>query len=42
MQLVIRPNGTLRCLYDETLDLHAFGHPVINRASHVEPDADGR
>lgn len=38
MQIVIKPNGTLRCLYDEALDLHALGRPVIARGSHVEPD----
>ena len=38
MQLVIAPDGTLRCLYSELLDLHALGHPTITRASHVEPD----
>ena len=31
MQLIIAPDGTVRCLYDE----------VIRRASHVEPDAGG-
>jgi len=42
MQIVIEPNGTLRCIYDEGIDLAAFGRPVIRRASHVEPDADGQ
>lgn len=41
MQLVIMPNGLLRCLYSETLDLHAFGRPKIARASQVEPDEQG-
>lgn len=38
MELVILPNGTIRCLYDETLDLRALGRPAVTRASHVEPD----
>lgn len=42
MQLVITPTGTIRCLYDEAIDLHAFGQPVISRGSRVEPTADGQ
>jgi hypothetical protein len=42
MQLVIEPAGTVRCLYAEKLDLHALGRPSIRRASHVEPDRQGR
>jgi len=42
MQLLIDPGGTVRCLYDETLDLHALGSPAIRRGSHVEPDRQGR
>ena len=42
MQLVITPTGTIRCLYDESLDLHAFGQPNIQRGSRVEPINDGR
>jgi hypothetical protein len=42
MQLVVRPGGTLRCLYDEAIDLHALGSLSIERASHVEPDQHGR
>ena len=42
MQLVITPSGIIRCLYDESLDLHAFGQPNIQRGSHVEPTADGQ
>ena len=41
MQLVILPDGTARCLYDEAIDLTALGQPSITRASHVEPDQDG-
>lgn len=42
MILVIDPQGTISCLYDEAIDLHALGQPIITRASHVEPDADGQ
>jgi hypothetical protein len=42
MQIIISPGGTLRCVYDEAIDLAALGTPVITRASHVEPTADGR
>ena len=42
MQLIILPTGEIRCLYDEAIDLAAIGHPVISRASHVEPDAEGQ
>ena len=41
MQLVIQYDGTLRCLYGETLDLSQFGQLMIRRGSHVEPDAQG-
>ena len=42
MHLVISPTGIVRCLYDETLDLQTLGPPVIQRASHVEPDEHGQ
>ncbi len=42
MQLVITPAGTVRTLYDETIDLALFGQLIIARGSHVEPDAHGR
>ena len=42
MDLVVSPAGTVTAIYDEALDLHAIGRPQIVRASHVEPDADGR
>ncbi len=42
MQLVIAPDGTARAIYSETIDLAALGRPAIARASHVEPDRDGR
>ena len=42
MQLVIEPDGVLRCIYSEDIDLHTLGNPVIRRASHVEPTDDGQ
>ena len=42
MQLVITPDGALRCIYGEEIDLHALGSPTVSRASHVEPDQHGR
>lgn len=42
MQLVISSGGSIRCLYDESLDLRALGKLSISRGSHVEPDQDGR
>lgn len=41
MEILIRPGGGCRYVYDETLDLGALGRPVIRRASHVEPDDAG-
>jgi len=42
MHLVVAPDGTVRAVYAETIDLAALGRPTIARASHVEPDRDGR
>ena len=42
MQLVITPVGDVRCLYDESLDLHSLGSVRIQRGSHVEPDHFGQ
>jgi hypothetical protein len=41
MQLLVLPDGQIRCLYGEAIDLAALGQPAIARASHVEPDAAG-
>lgn len=41
MELIVDPDGTVRCLYDETIDPAVLGTPVITRASHVEPDPQG-
>ena len=42
MQLIIEPGGVVRCIYSEHIDLAALGSPAIARASHVEPDQQGR
>jgi hypothetical protein len=42
MDLIIDGAGTIRCIYDEAVDLHALGSVTIRRASHVEPDEHGR
>ncbi len=42
MQIVVTPEGTVRCIYGEEIDLAALGSPAIMRASHVEPVSDGR
>ena len=41
MDIIITLTGTIRCLYDETLDLNTLGQPIIQRASRVEPTAAG-
>jgi hypothetical protein len=42
MHLLIDPSGDMRCVYSETIDLHALGELTIARASSVEPDAQGQ
>jgi hypothetical protein len=41
MDLVVAPDGTVRAVYDETLDLALLGRLSIRRASHVEPTLEG-
>lgn len=38
MNIYIRPNGDMQCIYDEKIDLAQIGRVDIKRASHVEPD----
>jgi hypothetical protein len=42
MKLLIRPDGTVRAIYDESIDVAVLGRPRITRASHVEPDQESR
>ena len=42
MQLLIAADGSIRCVYDEHLDLSNLGRLSIQRGSHVEPTADGQ
>jgi hypothetical protein len=42
MNLIIERGGQIRGIYGEAIDLATLGTPVITRASHVEPDDQGR
>ena len=42
MELLVQPDGAVRCIYDEAINLAALGRVQIKRGSHVEPDEDGR
>ena len=42
MELVVQADGSLRCLYDETVDLSVLGQVAIRRASYVEPTDQGQ
>jgi len=42
MNLLILPDGTVRAIYAEDIDLTNLGPALISRASHVEPDSHGR
>ena len=42
MQLVVSAGGTIRCLYDESIELGTLGPLSISRGSFVEPTADGQ
>jgi hypothetical protein len=41
MQFVVEPQGDLRCIYGEEIDLHALGSLTVARASYVEPNENG-
>jgi len=41
MEIIITTTGRGRCVYSEDIELPALGRVVIQRASHVEPDAEG-
>lgn len=42
LNLVVHPDGSLQCVYDEAIELAAIGQLAIRRGSHVEPDAEGQ
>ena len=42
MILIVDPQGGIRCLYSEAVDLASLGSLSIRRASHVEPDDQGQ
>jgi hypothetical protein len=42
MQFVVDPDGTVHCIYAETLDLETLGPLTVKRASHVEPTKLGQ
>ncbi len=42
MELIIEATGEGRCVYSELFDLAMLGPLSIRRASHVEPDDQGR
>jgi hypothetical protein len=42
MMLIVNPQGVVRCLYDEAIDLTALGPLSLRRVSHVEPDEHGQ
>ena len=42
VQLVVEPGGAVRAIYSEVINFAALGSPAISRASHVEPDEQGR
>jgi hypothetical protein len=41
MILTVSPKGTVRCLYQEHLDLDSLGPSETVRASRVEPSPNG-
>jgi hypothetical protein len=42
MDLIVSPDGTIKAVYAEAIDLGVLGYLVISRASHVEPNESGR
>ncbi len=41
MQIIVKPDGSSRCLYGECFNLRSLGKLAIARGSHVEPTPDG-
>ena len=42
MKLVIGPNGNIRTVYCEEIDLQKLGRMQISRGSYVEPNESGQ
>ena len=42
MNLIIEPGGLVRGVYGEAINLASLGTTSITRASHVEPNEEGR
>lgn len=42
MELIIKPNGLVQGVYSDDFDYRKLGEVNIRRASHVEPNEDGR
>ena len=42
MKLVIGPNGNIRTVYCEEIDLQKLGRMQISRGSYVEPNENGQ
>ena len=42
MEIVVRRDGDAYCVYAESIPVHAIGLLTIKRASHVEPDSEGK
>jgi hypothetical protein len=40
MHLIVSPEGRVKCLYGEAIDLKALGTIRVSRASYVEPDVN--
>ncbi|EMI21691.1 hypothetical protein RMSM_01388 [Rhodopirellula maiorica SM1] len=42
MDMIVEPDGNVRLVYDEAIDLHLIGKVAIQRGSHVEPTSAGK
>lgn len=42
MQMLVLPDGSIRCIYNEAIDVATLGRVRIRRGSHVEPNQEGK
>jgi hypothetical protein len=42
LQIVVLPDGTVKCVYGEVIELASLGTLTIERGSHVEPNDAGQ